>query len=267
MGYMLGLRPNLETTSAIDSSKKSPPSMPCFEKCGLTTAWEFPDFPAGDVKKQRVKRLKTGKRSCVSPHGEVKPLKHVRFETTPEVWQFCEQRIKRQPSSNKVLCTAYSGVQKVNTHQRQSIDDDVETVEAKFNNSHYNTFLKPISYRSVEFWGRNKHSFNSIRSISWSLHDICPNWVPPSPFSRDLQHIQQIHGTTLPNSQPSPVFFAPRIQVWSKSPGLSAFFFRKSRTSSWSICKGRFVMGFMFWDGQAVGNHKEIPNKKNWWLP
>lgn len=178
-----------------------------------------PDFPAGDFKKQRVKRLKTGKRSCVSTPGErVKPLKQVRFETTPGVWQFCEHRIKRQPSSNKLLCTAYSGVQKVNTHQRQSIDDDVETVEAKFNNSHCNRFLKPISYRSVEFWGRNKHSINSIRSISWSLHDICQNWVPPSPFSRDLQHIQRIHGTTLPNSQPSPVFlrqgfrFDPNLQ-------------------------------------------------------
>ena len=250
MGYMWGLRPNFV-----------PPIDAMFFNVASQQPGKSPDFPAGDVKKQRGKRLKTGKRSCVSTPGErVKPLKQVRFETTPEVWQFCEHKIKRQPSSNKLLCTAYSGVQKVNTHQRQSIDDDVETVEAKFNHSHCNTFLKPISYRSVEFGGRNKHSINSIRSISWSLHDICKNWVPPSPFSRDLQHIQQIHGTTLPNSQPSPVFFAPRIQVWSKSPGLSAFFFRKSRTSSWSICKGRFV-------GQAVGNHKEIPKKRNWWLP
>lgn len=272
MGYMLGL-PNFETTSAIHPKVSPIHAMFFWPHNSLG----IPRFPRWRVQKAASSASNTAKeefwrkRSCVSTPGErVKPLKQVRFETTPEVWQFCEHRIKRQPK-RQTNCYALripafrkwcAVIITYNTHQRQSIDDDVKTVEAKLNNSHCNTFLKPISYRSVEFWGRNKHSINSIRSISWSLHDIWQNWVPHLSVGSATHPTNPWDNSSKQPAQP-PGFFAPRIQVWSKSRRFSAFFFRKSRTSSWSICTGsRFVMGFMFWDGQAVGNHKELPKKK-----
>lgn len=225
MGYMLGVTTQFRNYQCHWFIQKVPAIDAMFFNVASQQPGNSPDFPAGDVKKQRVKRLKT----AFSQFGENWSWCFNSWRTsqtfkTSQIWNNSGGLTVLWTQDQKTTFVKQTAMHCIfrrpesDTHQRQSIDDDVETVEAKFNNSHCNTFLKPISYRSVEFWGRNKHSINSIRSISWSLHDICQNWVPPSPFSRDLQHIQQIHGTTLPNSQPSPVFlrqgfrFDPNLQ-------------------------------------------------------